>query len=121
MYHLSVQLFTVADNGFRRRLAFAERKRLQHHEEVQPVLRRELLSDLQNAHIVLDDTHHVEALRALKLAYVPVYYIEYEDPHVQIGRWFRTNAQCKPSGLKRLLEQLGMMASFSWNMISGAS
>ena len=74
---MSVQVFTVADNGFRLRLAFAERERLQHHEEVQPVLHRELLSDLQNVHIVLGDTHRVEALQALKLAYVPVYYIEY--------------------------------------------
>jgi hypothetical protein len=73
-------------------------KALQH----EPILRHPIIADSTTG-LVLDGTHRLAALKRLGCHSIPVALIDYQNPFVQVDRWFRTiNLQNTSDFLKRL-------------------
>ena len=72
------------------------------HEEVMPSTLRKLMEDLRaddlfkhpvivdsKTLVVLDGMHRVAATKNLGYRFIPVCLVEYENPHIKVGCWFR--------------------------------
>jgi L-serine kinase (ADP) len=56
--------------------------------EHENVLRHPLIAD-RSSGVVLDGTHRLAALKALKCRWVPCALVKYEDPKILVDRWYR--------------------------------
>jgi len=84
-------------------LEVVETKALRLHEETIPELLERLVRDLEKENVihhpiiadketlvVLDGTHRVEAFNTLGLGYIPACLVDYMDPRIRVGCWYRT-------------------------------
>jgi hypothetical protein len=84
-------------------LEVVETKALRLHEETIPELLERLVRDLEKGDVihhpiiadkdtlvVLDGTHRVEAFNTLGLRYIPACLVDYMDPRIKVGCWYRT-------------------------------
>lgn len=88
--------------GFWCRLEVLPVDELHIHEEIVPELLERLLNDMRSSsffkdpiiadvktRVVLDGMHRVAASRELGLRYLPVCSVDYGDPRIKIGCWYR--------------------------------
>ena len=84
-------------------LEVVETKALRLHEEIIPELLARLTQDIEkedvihhpiivdkNSLVVLDGTHRVEAFNSMGLSCVPACLVDYMDPRIKVGCWYRT-------------------------------
>jgi len=92
----------VKEPGFWCRLEVLPVDELHIHEEIVPELLERLLNDMRSSsffkdpiiadaktRVVLDGMHRVAASRELGLRYLPVCSVNYGDPKIKIGCWYR--------------------------------
>ena len=105
-------------------LALVELKSLHIHEEIIPDKMQELVEKIphdgvwihpiivdRNSLVVLDGMHRVAAAKEIGYRYIPVCLVDYENPSIHIGCWYRmfTPARLISSDMK-----LPMPPSFWW-------
>ena len=91
---------------------------VRHHEEVVPALLEELTREIERdrllkhpiivdeaTFVILDGTHRVEALKALGCRRVAACLVDYMDPRIRLGCWYRTLRGL--SSLPAIAEHLG--------------
>ncbi len=84
-------------------LEVVETKALRLHEEIIPELLARLVQDVEkegvihhpiivdkDSLVVLDGTHRVEAFNSLGLSCIPACLVDYMDPRIKVGCWYRT-------------------------------
>jgi L-serine kinase (ADP) len=76
-------------------------KALQH----EPLLRHPIIADSTTG-LVLDGTHRLAALKQLGCRSIPAALIDYQNPLIQVDRWFRTIKLQNPSDFLKRLEGL---------------
>ena len=107
----------VVERPVRHEVVLLDIGRVRHHEEVVPelleALREEIARDGFLKHpilvdkatlVVLDGTHRVEALRALGCRRVVACLVDYRDPRITLGCWYRTLRW--PGGLDEVVRRL---------------
>jgi L-serine kinase (ADP) len=83
-------------------IALEELSRLHIHEEIIPVKMGELVAKMpgdgvfihpiivdSGSLVVLDGMHRVAAAKQIGLHYIPVCLVDYFNPHIQLGGWYR--------------------------------
>lgn len=73
--------------------------------QTSPVLRHPIIADKASG-AVLDGTHRLAALKQLGCRRIPAALIDYQNPHVQIDRWFRLIKGRSAEGLRNAVEHL---------------
>ncbi len=94
--------FTLETPLIRLEIALEELSRLHIHEEIIPEKMLELVAKMpgdgvfihpiivdSNSLVVLDGMHRVAAARKIGFRYIPVCLVDYGNPHIQIGCWYR--------------------------------
>ncbi len=107
----------VLEGPVRHVIALLDLWSVHHHEEVVPELLRALTAEIERdgrlkhpiivdaaSRVVLDGTHRVEALKALGCRWVAACLVDYRDPRITLGCWYRTFRGA--SGLEHLVEHL---------------
>ncbi len=107
----------VLEGPVRHVVALLDLWSVHHHEEVVPELLRALTAEIERdgylkhpiivdaaSRVVLDGTHRVEALKALGCRWVAACLVDYHDPHIALGCWYRTFRGA--SGLEPLVKHL---------------
>ncbi len=74
-----------------------------------PILRHPVIADLATG-AVLDGTHRVAALSQMGCYTIPTALIEYQNPQVQVDRWFRTISGEGLQSFRKRLEELTPLA-----------
>ncbi|MEW6592122.1 MAG: ParB N-terminal domain-containing protein [Candidatus Hadarchaeota archaeon] len=90
------------EHGFGCRLEVLPVEELKIHEEIVPELLKRLIGDMKSSglvkdpiiadartRVVLDGMHRVAASKELGLKYLPVCSVDYSDPRIRIGCWYR--------------------------------
>lgn len=109
--------FPIVDSKIPIFLALKEIRDLKPHEQIvetdlkgivialrrDPVLRHPIIADSKTG-AVLDGTHRLEALKRLECVTIPTALIDYENPLIQIDRWYRTIDGAKLSESARQLQ-----------------
>jgi hypothetical protein len=70
-----------------------------------PVLRHPIIADWRTG-IVLDGTHRLAAIKQLKCNFIPSALVDYDDPQITVGRWFRLFSGSNVRNLENHLRQL---------------
>jgi hypothetical protein len=101
--------FELREPGFGCKLEVLPVDELRTHEEIVPELLAKLVNDMGSSsfkdpiiadaktRVVLDGMHRVAASRELGLRYLPVCSVDYNDPKIKIGCWYRV---ARGTGLK---------------------
>lgn len=114
--------FTLATPKLELRLRLEELGKVKIHEEIIPglleALVREMKSDGTAKHpvivdsstlVVLDGMHRVAALEKLGCKYSPACLVDYRNPHIYVGCWYRTvRGEMTPSELFDAVKSLGL-------------
>jgi hypothetical protein len=115
---------TLATPRLELKLGLEELAKVKIHEEIIPelldALVREISSDGEMRHpvivdastlVVLDGMHRVAALRELGCSYLPVCLVDYRNPHVHVGSWYRSvRGEATPAELLEAMTSLGLEA-----------
>ncbi len=102
-------------------LEIVETGALRLHEETIPELLARLVQDIEkkdvihhpiivdkDSLVVLDGTHRVEAFNSLGLRCIPACLVNYEDPRIKVGCWYRTVEKIDPEAqIGDLFENFG--------------
>ncbi|MEM2793483.1 MAG: ParB N-terminal domain-containing protein [Candidatus Methanomethylicia archaeon] len=96
------------------RIKIEKVEKLHIHEEIIPELLSKLILEIrrdgvvkhpvivdENSLVVLDGTHRVEAIRRLGCKYIPVCLVNYNNPSIAVGAWYRMIEE--PVDLKAVL------------------
>ena len=99
------------------KLALVDVDDVKHHEETVPELLLSLMREIERdgvlkhpiivdeaSLVVLDGTHRVEALRALNCRWAAACLVDYKDPSIRLGCWYRTLRGL--SSLRALVDRL---------------
>lgn len=92
------------------------------HEEVIPELLSKLATQIrmdntvkhpvivdENSLVVLDGTHRVEAIRSLKYEYIPVCLVDYSNPNIVVGAWYRlVESPIEPKTVLNIIKDLNL-------------
>ncbi|HZY47417.1 MAG TPA: ParB N-terminal domain-containing protein [Candidatus Bathyarchaeia archaeon] len=70
-----------------------------------PILRHPIIAD-KNTGIVLDGTHRLAAVSHLNCNFIPTALVDYDDPKIQVERWFRQFSGENNTALQRDLKRL---------------
>jgi hypothetical protein len=83
-------------------ITLEELKRLHIHEEIIPGKKRELVNKMprdgvfihpiivdSESLVVLDGMHRVAAAKQIGFHYIPICLVDYSNPHIEIGCWYR--------------------------------
>jgi hypothetical protein len=94
--------YTLKTPQIKLEIALEELSRLHIHEEIIPVKMRELVAKMpgdgvfihpiivdSGSLVVLDGMHRVAAAKEIGFCYIPVCLVDYFNPHIQIGGWYR--------------------------------
>ena len=94
--------FTIPTPKIELRLRLEELAKLKLHEEIIPELLEELARQIEadgmakhpiivdlNTLVVLDGMHRVAAFEKLGCKYIPVCLVDYRNPHIWLGCWYR--------------------------------
>jgi hypothetical protein len=94
--------FTLGTPLITLEIALEELARLHIHEEIIPGKMRELVEKMpgdgvfihpiivdSGSLVVLDGMHRVAAAKEIGFRYIPVCLVDYSNPHIQIGCWYR--------------------------------
>ena len=94
--------FTILHKGLTLSIEILNIDQLHLHEEVIPTLLDQLSQTIQrdgclmhpvivdtNSHVVLDGTHRVAALKKLNCKRIPACLIDYNNPLIKVGCWYR--------------------------------
>lgn len=114
--------FTLATPRLELRLGLEELAKVRIHEEIMPelldALVREIRSDGAMRHpvivdastlVVLDGMHRVAALRELGCTYLPVCLVDYRNPHIHVGSWYRSvKGEATAAELLEAMTSLGL-------------
>ncbi len=117
--------FTLATPRLELKLGLEELAKVKIHEEIIPelldALMREIRSDGEMRHpvivdastlVVLDGMHRVAALRELGCAYLPVCLVDYRNPHIHVGSWYRSvRGEADAAELLEAMTSLGLKAA----------
>ena len=118
----------VIEGPIKLKISIVDIDRLHHHEELVPGFLSQLAQEIERdgylkhpvivderTLVVLDGTHRVEALKTLGCKRVVVCLIDYEDPRVSLGCWYRTlkGSFSFQELLGSLREELGLEIEFS--------
>jgi len=109
--------FSIRAGGLTFQIKLVELGKLHIHEEIIPelldsmvdeiksngVLKHPIIADVNNL-VVLDGMHRVAALRKIKCRYVPACLVDYDDPKVKVGCWYRTI--CGDVSIDELLDSI---------------
>ncbi len=95
--------FKLAAPGLELQLGIEDLDKVRIHEEIIPELLDELVDEIKssgavrdpvivdsNTLVVLDGMHRVAALRKLGCRYLPACLLDYQNPNVRVGCWYRT-------------------------------
>jgi len=95
--------FKLATPGLELQIGLEDLSKVRIHEEIIPEMLGELVGEIKsssvvrhpvivslNALVVLDGMHRVAALRKLGCRYLPVCFLDYQNPNVRVGCWYRT-------------------------------
>ena len=103
-------------------IALEELCRLHIHEEIIPEKMRELVDKMprdgvfihpiivdSKSLVVLDGMHRVAAAKEIGFRYIPVCFVDYDNPHIQIGCWYRMfEGLCDASEAETFFRREGM-------------
>jgi len=95
------------------------------HEEILPKTLHELVETIKKDNclmhpivvdkkslVVLDGMHRIAAIRKLGCSFIPICLLDYHNPHVCIGSWYRTlTPTSNIETIKRLIERMGLTVS----------
>ncbi len=117
---MSKQTFTIKHSSISLEIRLEEIEKLHIHEEVIPetlrmltdairsenYLKHPVIVDL-NTLVVLDGMHRLAATKKLGCRFIPVCLVNYENPHITVGCWYRVVNH--PLGFYRLVESVGQL------------
>ena len=102
-------------------IALEELSRLHIHEEIIPVKMRELVAKMpgdgvfihpiivdSGSLVVLDGMHRVAAAKEIGFRYIPVCLVDYYNPHIQIGGWYRMFSRLDAGEAKAAIREVGL-------------
>jgi hypothetical protein len=94
------------------------------HEEVIPELLNRLILEIrgdgivkhpvivdENSLVVLDGTHRVEAIKRIGCKYIPVCLVDYSNPNIAVGAWYRlVESPIEPKVVLNIIKDLNLKA-----------
>lgn len=119
--------FTLATPRLELRLGLEDLAKVKIHEEIIPELLEALVREIKaegamrhpvivdaSTLVVLDGMHRVAALRELGCAYLPVCLVDYRNPHIHVGSWYRSvRGEVTADQLLGAMTSLGLKAERS--------
>lgn len=78
-----------------------------------PVLRHPIIADSKTG-AVLDGTHRLAATKELDCRTIPVALIDYQNPMIEVDRWYRTIKQTKPTQFHNEIVKLDPETTSDW-------
>ena len=118
---MSIEAFPIIHPNIRLEIRLEKVEKLHIHEEVIPDILRRLTEDIRadgyfkhpvivdsKTLVVLDGMHRVAAAENLGCRFIPVCLVEYDNPHIKVGCWFRVvNHSSNLEKLVRSVRELG--------------
>lgn len=116
--------FKLDTPGLELQLGLEDLGKVHIHEEIIPELLDDLVGEIKssdklkdpvivdsNTLVVLDGMHRVAALRELGCRYLPACLVDYQNPNVRVGCWYRTiHGEVGESKFIGIFKQLGLSA-----------
>ena len=116
--------FKLDTPGLELQLGLEDLGKVRIHEEIIPELLEKLVDEIKSSGkvkdpiivgsdklVVLDGMHRVAALGKLNCRYLPVCSVDYQNPNVRVGCWYRTvRGEVNESKFLGLFRQLGLSA-----------
>jgi len=102
-------------------IALEELSNLHIHEEIIPVKMRELVAKMPGdgvfihpiivdagSLVVLDGMHRVAAAKKIGFSYIPVCLVDYYNPHIKLGGWYRMFDELGEDEARDAIEETGL-------------
>jgi len=111
-----LETFTIETDKLDLKIAIVDIASVRMHEETIPEVVQKLATDLlkdsvlrhpiivdEKTIVVLDGMHRAAALRQIGCVRIPVCLVDYENPSIEVGTWYRT---LNKGGTRSLIEEL---------------
>lgn len=114
--------FKLEARGVELNLGLESIDRVRIHEEIIPELREELASEMRSSgmardpaivdlktRVVLDGMHRVAALQKIGCSYMPVCFVDYQNPGIKVGCWYRViQGEARESKFVEIFKSIGL-------------